>query len=100
MNVPVTVIEGVKGVRLLSFSLLLNNTNGYNKFFSEVYGVNFFLSTFAEPVILSTMNNIESTKVFEPVGEYAYDSLNIKSISETFSKYMTNLKYCLNRGFY
>jgi len=87
MNVPVTVIEGVKGVRLLSFSLLLNNTNGYNKFFSEVYGVNFFLSTFAEPVILSTMNNIESTKVFEPVG----NMLMILLILSQYLKHSQNI---------
>jgi len=100
MNVPVSIIEGVTSIRLLSFSLLLNNTEGYNKFYNNVFGIDFFLSTFAEPVVLLNMNNIESTQIFEPVGEYAYDSLEIKSVSETFAKYMVNLKYCFNREFF
>ncbi|ORY21128.1 hypothetical protein LY90DRAFT_516286 [Neocallimastix californiae] len=97
MNAPLSIIEGAFRVRMLSFSLLLNNTIGYNKFFSDVYGTNFFVSTFVEPIILSSMANIESTQIFEPDGEYAYDSLNIKTVPETLSKYMTNLKYCINR---
>jgi hypothetical protein len=100
MNAPLSIIEGAFRVRMLSFSLLLNNTIGYNKFFSDVYGTNFFVSTFVEPIILSSMANIESTQIFEPDGEYAYDSLNIKTVPETLSKYMTNLKYCINRGIY
>jgi len=100
MLIPLSAVEGAISVRMLSFSSLLNDINIYNRFFSEVLDINFFLSNYVGPIVLPLMNNIESSNVFEPVGEYAYDSLTTRSVSETLSKYLTNIKYCLNRGIY
>jgi len=97
INIPGVMKDAQFNIRQLSFNLILGDDNNYKKRVSDINGeLNYLYDINMESV--SNFMNVEVTKsLVIPVGEYAYDSYEIKSIAESYKKFITNMRFCVNR---
>ena len=99
INIPGAISQTALNVRLLSYNLMLNDYRDYGKHISALKGTLRYLDTINMPSVNKEMGNLEidgSLRV--PVGSYAFDSFEKGKLGESYSKMVSYLKYCINRG--
>jgi len=98
INIPGVMKDAQFNIRQLSFNLILNNDKNYQKRVSDINGELNYLFDVNMESVSNFMNVDVAHSLIIPVGEYAYDSYEIKPIAESYKKFITNMRFCVNRG--
>jgi len=86
------------GVRMLSYNLMLGDGRTLGKNIGIIRGSIGYLENVNMESVNAIMNVPTSFSLISPVGEYAFDDFEEKSLSDSYKKFLANLKYCVNRG--
>lgn len=97
MNIPGAIKTVALNVRLLSYNLILNNFTAYDKHMGLLKSSLMYLDTMNMESVSSEMDIETSDSLLEPVGEYAYDTFEKKTLADSYKKFISNIKFCINR---
>ncbi|ORY78701.1 hypothetical protein LY90DRAFT_70311 [Neocallimastix californiae] len=97
MNIPGAIATAAFNVRLLSYSLMLGNMKYYGKYIGALKGALGYLDNLNSPSVSEYMDIEVSENLAAPVGYYAYDNYESLTLADSYKKFITNVKYCINR---
>jgi len=98
INIPGAMKAATFGVRMLSYNLMLGDGRTLGKNIGIIRGSIGYLENVNMESVNAIMNVPTSFSLISPVGEYAFDDFEEKSLSDSYKKFLANLKYCVNRG--
>jgi len=92
-------MEAAGNIRLLALSLIIGDIPTYQIYKEAADGDLYILQDLNFINVDKNMRNtISDSPLFVPVGEYAFDTVEVIPIADSFKKLVTNLKYVVNRG--
>ncbi|KAG4106217.1 hypothetical protein H8356DRAFT_1628065 [Neocallimastix lanati (nom. inval.)] len=98
INIPGTIMEAAGNIRLLALSLIIGDIPTYQIYKEAADGDLYILQDLNFINVDKNMRNtISDSPLFVPVGEYAFDTVEVIPIADSFKKLVTNLKYVVNR---
>ncbi|OUM59042.1 hypothetical protein PIROE2DRAFT_15529, partial [Piromyces sp. E2] len=101
INIPCAISQSALNVRLLSYNLILNDYRDYGKHINMLKNTLLYLDVINMVSVNEEMGDLEPDgSLIVPVGSYSYDSFESLSLSESYNKMVSYLKYCINRGKY
>jgi len=84
---------------MLSYDLMLNDYSTYWQHFFSLKGTLVYMDLVNFGLINEIMGDIKTeSSLVIPVGEYAFDSYEQGTLADSYKRYISNLKYCANRG--
>ena len=98
LNIPGALKGATYGVRMHQYNLMLSDGRTYGKYYGALKGTLVYLETVNMKSVSDYMDVPISNELAVPVGEYAFDSYEEKTLADSYKKFISNLKYCLNRG--
>ncbi|OUM62400.1 hypothetical protein PIROE2DRAFT_11307 [Piromyces sp. E2] len=97
INIPASMKSIQYYVRQLSYNLMLNDYRSYGKNIGNLMGNLKYLNEMNMASVSNYMDIPTDTPLIVPVGEYAFDSYETNSLSDSYKKFVTNTKFCINR---
>ncbi|OUM56941.1 hypothetical protein PIROE2DRAFT_18237 [Piromyces sp. E2] len=97
MNIPGSMKIIAYNIRQLSYNLILNNTKNYFQNTGALNCMTDFLIEDNLDSVSQYMNIPTSSSLMIPVGKYSYDSFEQLTLSDSYKKFLSNVKYCINR---
>ncbi|ORX61102.1 hypothetical protein BCR36DRAFT_6913 [Piromyces finnis] len=99
INIPGAMKTTTFSIRMLSYNLMTGNGRTIGKNIGAIRGTMNYLTT----VNMESVNNIMDistggNSLIVPVGEYAFDTYEEKTLADSYKNFITNMKYCVNRG--
>jgi len=79
---------------------MLNDYRNYGKNIGTIRGTLGYLSDINLVSVSNYMDVPTDSSLIVPVGEYAFDSYETNSLSDSYKKFISYTKFCLNRGIF
>jgi len=99
IDIPGIVMQSAYESRIYSMSIIANDDDNYMKYKTLLLNDSIALDSIYVDSLQSIMNEIvDLRQLLVPVGMYSYDSYESNTLTDTYRRFVSAIKFIINKG--